>query len=117
MFNGLIIKESLNDDSVLDYVTITKTEIWATPNKPKYWTAISFTSTNIDLPIKLSTSIKDKMDDGKAWYIDLKNDGIKYIIIKDNVYKYTLGDEESKNEVIRCCLSAGIPAHQLDWSE
>lgn len=45
MYTGLIIKESIQDEKILDEIEIVKVEIWKTNNTPKYWTAISFTST------------------------------------------------------------------------
>lgn len=44
MYTGLIIKESIQDEKILDEIEIVKVEIWKTNNTPKYWTAISFTS-------------------------------------------------------------------------
>ena len=45
-FNGLLLEESLTNSSVLDLVTILKTEKWeadnASPIQPKIWTAIHF---------------------------------------------------------------------------
>ena len=46
MFQGLLLKESLSALSLLDSLTITKTETWqvgnAVPGQPTTWTAISF---------------------------------------------------------------------------
>ena len=46
MLTGLLLKESLLDESVLGLVQLTKTETWnvsnAAPNQPQVWTALSF---------------------------------------------------------------------------
>lgn len=44
MYTGLLVKESLSDEKILDCIEIKNVDIWATDNTPKYWTAISFSS-------------------------------------------------------------------------
>ena len=36
MYEGLLIKESLSDERIPDYVEITNVDIWVTDNNPKY---------------------------------------------------------------------------------
>ena len=74
MFKGLLLKESLTDESVLDVVKVTKTEVWdadnPSPIQPKKWTAISFEADDEKLDTfldKLSKSLKPK-----AWFVDLQ---------------------------------------------
>lgn len=50
MYTGLLIKESLSDERILDFVEIKNVEIWVTNNNPKYWTAVSFVSDCIGFP-------------------------------------------------------------------
>ena len=35
-YEGLLIKESLSDERIPDYVEITNVDIWVTDNNPKY---------------------------------------------------------------------------------
>lgn len=49
-FQGALIKESLKDDTVLDFVGICGVELWQTQDPPRYWTAITFVSQRCDLP-------------------------------------------------------------------
>lgn len=44
LYDGILIKESLADDSIIDYLNVHKVELWNTGGKPKYWTALFFTS-------------------------------------------------------------------------
>ena len=57
MYTGLIIKESIQDEKILDEIEIVKVEIWKTNNTPKYWTAISFTSSCEEFPEHLSKAL------------------------------------------------------------
>lgn len=49
--------------------------------------------------------------------MDLKRDNVKYIILKDHVLTYRIGDEAGKQAVCDKCRSLGIPEEQLDWAE
>lgn len=115
MYAGLLIKESLSDERILDFVEMKDVDIWTTNNTPKYWTAVSFVSECIDFPEKLSKALKE--DSQMIWYVDLKADHTKYIVIKDLVLKYEIGNQIEKESVIKKCIELGIPMEQLDWSE
>lgn len=115
MYSGLLIKESISDEKILDLVEIINVEIWKTDNKPKYWTAITFNSNCIDFPEKLSKSLT--ISNNITWYVDMKKDNMKYIVIKDNVLKYKIGNDSDKGKIIKKCIELGIPKEQLDWEE
>ena len=115
MYSGLIIKESLKDEKILDYVKIKSVEIWQTDNIPKYWTAITFESNDPEFPERLSKALSVGSD--ITWYVDMSVDGIKYIVLKDNVLRYTIGNEEEKATVIKKCMELGVDEAQLDWTE
>lgn len=115
MYAGLLIKESLSDERILDFVEIKDVDIWATNNTPRYWTAVSFFSDCIDFPEKLSKALRE--DSQIIWYVDLKADHTKYIVLKDLVLKYEIGNRIEKESVIKKCIELGMPMEQLDWSE
>ena len=111
MFEGAIIKETLTDELLLDYLTIDKVDIWKTNETIKYWTMIFFRSDTADLPQRLSETIIDN------WFADMKQGNIKYIIFKNKVLKYEIGNAAEKEEVLNYCRSCGIPDSQFNWSE
>lgn len=115
MYSGLLIKESISDEKILDLVEIINVEIWKTDKKPKYWTAITFNSNCIDFPEKLSKSLT--ISDITPWYVDMKKDNTKYIITKDNVFKYKIGNDSDRAKIIKKCIELGIPKEQLEWAE
>lgn len=117
MYNGLIIKESLVNERILDYVEIKDVEIWKTDNTPRYWTAITFSSDIEDFPKKLSKALDFSSESGMVWYVDFQNDEYKYIVLKDNVLKYRIGNNEEKNSVYKKCIELGVKKEQLDWAE
>lgn len=116
-FIGLLLKESLTDESVLDLVTILKIEKWDTDNasslQPKIWTAIRFEGeeNNLDKFVdKLSKSLKPK-----AWYITIKFGGKEYVVFPNKIFSYVVGDKKTKSEAQVFARSIEVPESQLDW--
>ena len=54
LYEGVLIKESIVDDSIIDCLNIHKIELWNTGGKPKYWTILFFTSDRKDFPEQIS---------------------------------------------------------------
>lgn len=117
MYSGLIIKESISNEQILDKLDVISVELWKTDNKPKYWTAISFASNFEDFPKLLSKALNFSSESGMVWYVDIKDTVFKYIVLKDVVLKYHLGNEEEKKSVCEKCIELGIKKEQLDWLE
>ena len=111
MFEGAIIKETLTDELLLDFLEIDKVEIWKTGADIKYWTMIFFRSEAEDLPQRLANTIISD------WFADMKKDNTKYIVFKDNVLKYEIGNLTQKEDVLNTMRSWGIPKSQFNWSE
>lgn len=106
-FEGLLIKESIDDENIIDLLNINKIELWKTEDYPKYWTALYFTSTDLDLPNKLSKVMISNKKNGN-WYTDFKHNNTKYIVFRNKILSYEIGDEFSKNKVISECKKLGI---------
>jgi len=117
MYSGLIIEESIVDEQILDKLDVVNVELWKTDNTPKYWTAISFISNYKDFPKYLSHSLAFSSESGMVWYVDIKDTVYKYIVLKDVVLKYHLGNEEEKKFVCARCIELGVKKEQLDWLE
>ena len=117
MYSGLIIKESITDEKIFDIVEIIDVEIWKTDNVPKYWTAVYFKSDDERFPVKLAESLYHSSENGMVWYVDFKDDIYKYIVLKDKVFKYHIGDNEERHIIYEKCLELGVKREQLDWAE
>ena len=111
MYEGAIIKETLSNELILDCLEIVKVEIWKTNESIKYWTMVFFKSNVSDFPEKLSKVIID------GWFSDMKCNNIKFIIFKDKVLKYEIGNTIEKELVLNECRARGIPDEQFNWSE
>ena len=119
MLDGLILKESLEETSVLDSLRVTRTETWQVSNaaayQPNTWTALSFEADERQagaLAAELSRSLKPL-----GWYINASTATDVYVIFPNKVFKYRKGDRARREEVKRYGLTVGIPESQLDWSE
>jgi len=112
MFIGAIIKETITDELFLDFLEIEKVEIWKTKDEQiKYWTMIFFKSDTSDFTERLAKVIID------GWFADLKQNNKKYIVFKNCVYQYTIGNTDEKNRVLSEMRKRGIPDEQFGWDE
>lgn len=114
-FEGVIIKESLEDDRIIDLVDVHKVELWNTGGTPKYWTVLYFTSENKEFPEMVSKAIKQGPNEN--WFVDFKTNQIKYIVFRDTILTYQIGNKEQKAQVCAQCRNMGIPDEQMNWSE
>ncbi len=112
MYEGVIIKETLTDESLLDHLTIDMVRISGPKNDTiKYWTLIFFHSETDDLPLRLANAIIED------WFADMKSGKTKYIIFKNRVLEYEIGNASKKEEVLNYMRARGIPENQFNWSE
>lgn len=119
MLYGLLLKESLEDTSILELVRVTKTESWqvgnAAPYQPATWTALSFEAEENQadaLADKLSQALKPQ-----GWYINAFTATQVYVIFPNKVFKYRKDDSIQRAEAQQHGRSIGIPESQLDWGE
>lgn len=117
LYEGVLIKESIVDDTIIDCLNIHKIELWNTGGKPKYWTALFFTSDRKDFPEQISKVMLSDPDTGGNWFVDFKADNEKYIVFKDKILKYQIGNQTEKEYVCNECRKLGIANEQMNWSE
>ncbi len=117
VFEGTLIKESIDDETLLDCLDIHKVELWKTESVPKYWTALFFTSCDPDLPRRFSRAMKSGEASGGNWFVDFRAGNLKYIVFRGRILRYTIGNREEKQQVLQACRSLGIPDSQMDWAE
>lgn len=115
VYEGILIKESIADDSIIDLLNVHKVELWNTGGKPKYWTALFFTSEIRDFPERISRVMLSHPNNN--WFVDFKADNQKYIVFKDKILNYQIGNPAQKELVCAECRKMGIPAEQMNWSE
>ncbi len=117
VYEGILIKESIEDDSVIDLLNVHKVELWNTGGKPRYWTALFFTCGKKDFPEQIAKVMIADPDRGGNWFVDFKAGNEKYIVFRDKVLKYRIGDQAQKDEVCGHCREMGITDGQMHWPE
>ena len=117
VYEGILIKESVTDDTIIDFLNVHKIELWNTGGKPKYWTVLFFTSDKKDFPEKISKVMVSDQNNSGNWFVDFKAGNEKYIVFKDKVLKYQIGNQEEKDYVCAECRKMGISNGEMNWSE
>ena len=117
IYEGVLIKESIDDENIIDFLNVHKIELWQTGGKPKYWTVLFFTSDKPDFPERISKVMISNPDNGGNWFVDFKADNKKYIVFRDKILKYHIGNQTEKDYVCAECRKMGILDEQMNWSE
>lgn len=117
VYEGVLIKESISDENIIDLLNIHKIELWNTGGKPKYWTVLYFTCSKKGFPEQISRVMISDQEKGGNWFVDFKAENIKYVVFKDKVLKYHIGNQTEKTYVCDECRKMGISDEQMNWSE
>ena len=117
IYEGVLIKESVTDDTIIDLLNVHKVELWNTGGRPRYWTVLFFTSDKKDFPEQVSRVMGDDPDNGGNWFADFKAGNVKYIVFRDKILKYQIGNQAEKALVCEECRKMGIPDGEMNWSE
>ncbi len=117
IYEGTLIKESIEDDSIIDLLNIHKIELWNTGGNPKYWTVLFFTCDKKDFPEQIAKVMIADPERGGNWFVDFKAGNEKYIVFRNKVLKYQIGNQEEKNTVCEECRKRGITDAEMNWAE
>ena len=117
VYEGILIKESITDDSVIDILHVHKVELWNTGGKPKYWTVLFFTCDRKDFPEQISKVMVSNPEGGVNWFVDFKSGNTKYVVFKDKILKYQVGNQAEKDYVCSECRKMGISDEEMNWPE
>ena len=81
MFTGLLLKESLADESILDTLRVTETEVWDVDNavdwQPRRWTALTFEGDD-DQADAIARQLSRVMK--PAWYANFSTETHAYVV-------------------------------------
>ena len=88
IYEGVLIKESVTDDTIIDLLNVHKIEL-----------------------------MKTAPDHGGNWFVDFKAGNVKYIVFRDKILKYQIGDQAGKDLVCEECRKMGISDGEMNWPE
>ena len=117
VYEGALIKESITDDAIIDLLNVHRIELWNTGGKPKYWTVLFFPSDKKDFPEQISKVMVSDPDNGGNWFVDFKAGNEKYIVFKNKILKYRIGNQSEKDYVCAECRKMGISDGEMNWSK
>lgn len=117
IYEGILIKESIEDENIIDLLHIHKVELWNTGGKPRYWTVLHFSCAVKDFPERISKVMISDPAHGGNWFVDFKAGNEKYIVFRDKVLKYQIGNPVEKEQVCDECRKMGILDEQMNWGE
>lgn len=117
IYEGILIKESVTDDTIIDLIHVHKVELWNAGGRPKYWTALYFTCDIGDFPERISRVMAPKADTSANWFVDFKSGNVKYVVFKDKILNYQIGNQAQKASVCSECRQMGISEEQMNWPE
>lgn len=116
IYEGILIKESIDDETIIDCLHIHKIELWNTGGIPKYWTVLFFSTDQKNFPEQVSKVMKVDQENGN-WFVDFKSGNEKYIVFREKILKYQIGNQIEKEYVCGECRKMGIEEEQMNWSE
>ena len=117
IYEGTLIKESIADDRIIDLLHVHKIELWNTGGTPRYWTALFFTSDAQDFPEHLAKVMIADPDRGGNWFADFKAGNQKYIVFRDKILQYRIGNQAEEEYVCAQCRKLGISDAEMNWAE
>jgi hypothetical protein len=120
-FDGVIIEESLTDNSVLNDVNIISTKVEPVTEKHKTPWVKQWTLHTVEIPEEKAAEVGDKiskaLDKTHDWYADFKTETEHYVIYTDKVFHITdRTDKKQYDEATAYGISIGIPDYQVDFS-
>ncbi len=87
------------------------------PNFRNNFQALFFSTDRKDFPELISKVMIFDPDKGGNWFVDFKAGNVKYIVFKDKILKYQIGNQTEKDYVCNECRKMGIPDEEMKWPE
>lgn len=120
-YKGVIIKESLEDRSVLGTCKILETKAEQVTERHKTPWLKRWTLHTVEIPEEKADEIAEIISksfdkDHPDWYADYKNDKYHYIVFKDKIFKVNKDKPKGYKAVTNYGISIGIPEYQLGFA-
>ncbi len=117
MYKGTVIKESLQDQSVLKNLTTSNERVAfidnPAPDQPPTWTLYNFSVEDSDAE-STAKILAEALKEG-TWYIDMNDGNKSYVIFSNRVFAYEKENTEAREEAKKYGRMLGIPESQLNW--
>lgn len=84
--------------------------------QPATWSCIDFEADD-EVADLLAGALADALRPEDGWYADFAVADDHVVVFAGQTFRYRRGDAAARAEAVAYGLSAGTPAHQLDWAE
>lgn len=118
-YKGVIIEESLIDNSIINNLKVLQVEVAKTTAKEctpwlDKWTlkTVEINESEIDYYTKELSKLIDSKHINN-WYCDFRNDLYHYIVFKDKIFKLNRKSKQDYKDMQEYALSIGLPKYQL----
>jgi hypothetical protein len=120
-YKGVIVEESLQDNSLLKDLNVLETKVEPiTPEHKTPWLK-QWTLHTVEIPEEKAEEVSEKISksfdkEHPDWYADYKNDKYHFIIFADKVFKVDLANPILYKDAKTYGISIGIPEYQVDFA-
>ena len=120
-FEGIIIEESLTDNSMLNEVSIVSTKVEPVTESHQTPWIKQWTIHTVEIPKEKAAEVAERiskaLDKDHDWYADFKTEIEHYVIYRDKVFHITdRMDKSLYDQATEYGMSIGIPDYQVDFS-
>ena len=88
--------------------------MWKTEDKPRYRTALYFSTTSASFPEDAAKVMVADSAKGGNWFADFQDDNTRYLVFRNQILSYKIGNEVQKQEVMAKCRELGVRESQLN---
>jgi hypothetical protein len=117
IYTGTVIVESLHDESVFNFVTVTAREsaemVDALADQPKNITVVTFTVTD-----ELAPAVVDELSrllKQGHWYSDVSHEFDKFVIFPNKVFHFLPKEIDKRQKAFDYAKTLNIPESQIDF--
>lgn len=119
MYKGIIIEESLENNSIFRDVRITSTKVEVVRKEHRTPWVNQWTMHTVEIPVDKVNDVAEKishaLDSKHNWYADFKNSANHCIVFRNKVFMVDRQSKEQYEEAKKYGISLGIPEYQVDF--
>lgn len=112
-FMGYVLRDSLNDESVLDHVRVCSERLEPLTG----WAGVAFAFEGDEQAAGVLATRFCRALKPQGWYLDFSSEhGTLFVVYPDRFFRLVKDDQRGRAEAISHGLTLGIPAFQLDFA-
>ena len=110
---GFVVDKSFDQKEIKAKIAALDYPIFIKPLKA----GSSFGISRIDVPEQISKVLIADEARGGNWFVDFKAGNMKYVVFRNKVLQYHIGNAKEKAAVCEECRKLGITEDEMNWTE